>query len=227
MTLETAANMSHPNTSTRAQQALPSTSGSQTITQTPPEPAVRLAATSGTLRLRAEPAERRHIQWAEDVVDNEGMGKKSSKGRYPNPIYTVEGTQREANTFQSAAYITKRARWASPRTNRALTLRATTTAIASRTIARRGLSGEAEREGRGDGDRTGMIMSMERGMGVVVRGRRRGGRGGNRVRMRMRRCRSRRSRRWIAWTWIVAGLRFHESMSTRSSEKYGACQRTG
>ncbi|KAK0654107.1 Type 1 phosphatases regulator YPI1 [Lasiodiplodia hormozganensis] len=34
---------------------------------------------SGTLRLRAEPVQRRHIQWAEDVVDNEGMGKKSSK----------------------------------------------------------------------------------------------------------------------------------------------------
>ncbi|KAF2720790.1 hypothetical protein K431DRAFT_304040 [Polychaeton citri CBS 116435] len=34
---------------------------------------------SATLRLRAEPEERRRIQWAEDVVDNEGMGKKSSK----------------------------------------------------------------------------------------------------------------------------------------------------
>jgi protein phosphatase 1 regulatory subunit 11 len=37
-----------------------------------------------TLRLRAEPSEQRHIQWAEDVVDNEGMGKKSSKGSH-NP----------------------------------------------------------------------------------------------------------------------------------------------
>ncbi|EFW23388.1 Type 1 phosphatases regulator ypi1 [Coccidioides posadasii str. Silveira] len=41
---------------------------------------------TGTLRLRGEatateesPAERRHIRWAEDVVDNEGQGKKSSK----------------------------------------------------------------------------------------------------------------------------------------------------
>ncbi|KAF2273205.1 uncharacterized protein EI97DRAFT_452506 [Westerdykella ornata] len=42
------------------------------------EPPV-LTTPSGTLRLRAEPAEQRHIQWAEDVVDNEGMGKKSSK----------------------------------------------------------------------------------------------------------------------------------------------------
>ena len=37
-------------------------------------------ASSGTLRLRAVAATDRHIQWAEDVIDNEGMGKKSSKG---------------------------------------------------------------------------------------------------------------------------------------------------
>jgi len=45
-----------------------------------PQPVLRLSAPSGVLRLRAEPSQRRHIQWAEDVVDNEGMGKKSSKG---------------------------------------------------------------------------------------------------------------------------------------------------
>jgi protein phosphatase 1 regulatory subunit 11 len=50
----------------------PATHGSQTILQTNAGP-------SGTLRLRAEPQERRGIRWAEDVVDNEGMGKKSSK----------------------------------------------------------------------------------------------------------------------------------------------------
>lgn len=49
--------------------------------QVRPQPVLRLSAPSGVLRLRAEPTERRHIQWAEDVVDNEGMGKKSSKGR--------------------------------------------------------------------------------------------------------------------------------------------------
>lgn len=51
------------------------THGSQTILQTDAGP----STPSGTLRLRAEPQERRRIQWAEDVVDNEGMGKKSSK----------------------------------------------------------------------------------------------------------------------------------------------------
>lgn len=54
--------------------------GSHTIEQTRPNPVLRLSAPSGVLRLRAEPDERRHIQWAEDVIDNEGMGKKSSKG---------------------------------------------------------------------------------------------------------------------------------------------------
>jgi protein phosphatase 1 regulatory subunit 11 len=54
---------------------LPATHGSQTILQTNAGP----SAPSGTLRLRAEPSERRGIRWAEDVVDNEGMGKKSSK----------------------------------------------------------------------------------------------------------------------------------------------------
>lgn len=40
-----------------------------------------------TLRLRAETTDGRRIHWAEDVVDNEGMGKKKSKGIavYPPP----------------------------------------------------------------------------------------------------------------------------------------------
>ncbi|CBF87572.1 PPP1R11/YPI1 family protein [Aspergillus nidulans FGSC A4] len=45
---------------------------------------------TGTLRLRAEgdaqnageEMQARHIRWSEDVVDNEGMGKKSSKGTF-------------------------------------------------------------------------------------------------------------------------------------------------
>ncbi|KAF2998168.1 hypothetical protein E8E13_003097 [Curvularia kusanoi] len=53
--------------------------GSHTLQETQPNPVLRLSAPSGVLRLRAEPEERRHIQWAEDVIDNEGMGKKSSK----------------------------------------------------------------------------------------------------------------------------------------------------
>ena len=69
----------HPRTSLRAagaQTAAPNaTNGSQTITSTNTGPSIPIP----TLRLRAEPAERPRVQWAEDVVDNEGMGKKSSK----------------------------------------------------------------------------------------------------------------------------------------------------
>jgi len=42
---------------------------------------------AGTLRLRADSSAAtgqegtRHVQWAQDVVNNEGMGKKSSKGK--------------------------------------------------------------------------------------------------------------------------------------------------
>ena len=56
-------------------QAAPSTSGSQTITETPAGP----STPSATLRLRAEPEDSQRVRWAEDVVDNESMGKKSSK----------------------------------------------------------------------------------------------------------------------------------------------------
>nr|POF10136.1 type 1 phosphatases regulator ypi1 [Quercus suber] len=52
------------------------THGSQTIVHTPAGPA---DTPSATLRLRAEPQENSHVRWATDVVDNEGMGKKSSK----------------------------------------------------------------------------------------------------------------------------------------------------
>ncbi|EMC97649.1 hypothetical protein BAUCODRAFT_460952 [Baudoinia panamericana UAMH 10762] len=51
------------------------TSGSHTILQTEPES----SAPSATLRLRGEPQQSQHVRWAEEVVDNEGMGKKSSK----------------------------------------------------------------------------------------------------------------------------------------------------
>ncbi|KAK5127410.1 hypothetical protein LTR85_006749 [Meristemomyces frigidus] len=51
------------------------TSGSQTILQTQAGPSIP----SATLRLRAEPDNSNRVRWAQDVVDNEGMGKKSSK----------------------------------------------------------------------------------------------------------------------------------------------------
>jgi hypothetical protein len=70
----------------------PSASASRTQTQTSAQPP--------TLILRADPDEQRHIQWAEDVVDNEGMGKKSSKGRLFTSLFLSL-----SNTRKSAAFI--------------------------------------------------------------------------------------------------------------------------
>lgn len=63
-----------------ASSAIPSQT--QTETAAPPDP--RNAIPAGTLRIRATaaPNDDRRIRWAEDVVDNEGMGKKKSKGRF-------------------------------------------------------------------------------------------------------------------------------------------------
>ena len=64
--------------------------GSQTQTQTsiPAEADVEQTA---VLRLRGEhePGTTRTIHWAEDVVDNEGLGRKSSKGTYVRPYVSM------------------------------------------------------------------------------------------------------------------------------------------
>ena len=52
-------------------------STSQTITT--PETS-NLPQHQAPLRLRGVHPPRRRIQWAEDVIDNEGLGRKSSKG---------------------------------------------------------------------------------------------------------------------------------------------------
>ena len=63
---------------TQVQRSTPST----TTTAPPPLQAVlRLrGAATDVERGDGEGSERRRIQWAEDVIDNEGMGKKKSKG---------------------------------------------------------------------------------------------------------------------------------------------------
>lgn len=70
----------------RTRQPLSSTPQPGTTTQTRESSTAR---TPGTLRLRGEdiegnatrePSPGRHIRWSEGVIDNEGMGKKSSKG---------------------------------------------------------------------------------------------------------------------------------------------------
>lgn len=75
----------------------------QTTTESPQDSST--AHIPPTLRLRAEEAptdaseatsSSRRIRWSEDVVDNEGMGKKSSKGMvliYPFSIHLDHSPQ--------------------------------------------------------------------------------------------------------------------------------------
>ncbi|TKA23041.1 hypothetical protein B0A49_13672, partial [Cryomyces minteri] len=70
----------------RARLASPAIASTGSLTQTQAEvgPSIIPNLPSGTLRLRAvsnaDALEERHIQWAEGTIDNESMGKKSSKG---------------------------------------------------------------------------------------------------------------------------------------------------
>lgn len=60
-------------------QAVPSTSQTQPTTQTQTQPQTQ---TTAILRLRgAHESTGRSVQWREDVVDNEGLGRKKSKGK--------------------------------------------------------------------------------------------------------------------------------------------------
>jgi len=97
----------------------PATSGSQTITASETEGSSSShihIPPSGTLRLRAEAASsqedesaRRHVQWAQDVVNNEGMGKKSSKGtRWPICAFELSRCH-TYSLFQFAASTINRA----------------------------------------------------------------------------------------------------------------------
>jgi hypothetical protein len=103
-----------------------STTSSSTTTQTqtltittpkshdPPPP-----VPVGTLRLRGVAMHtRRRIRWAEDVVDNEGLGRKSSKGAgffpssvsSPFPRWDGASAARRAGTLGSEISAVKRAR---------------------------------------------------------------------------------------------------------------------
>jgi protein phosphatase 1 regulatory subunit 11 len=77
----------HPPTFTRQrEQTEPANDGSRTITLDPTETQSESDSgddSFGILRLRGDPAARgpRQIQWADDVVDNEHLGRKKSKSK--------------------------------------------------------------------------------------------------------------------------------------------------
>lgn len=73
--------------------------GSRTITVTDAQPReaphpggsrspTRVAPQGGVLRLRGGPRNTQRVVWREDVIDNEGCGKKSSKGMLP-PLFLL------------------------------------------------------------------------------------------------------------------------------------------
>lgn len=71
----------HPSSTTQTLYTLPTTTASTTRTTTITQPST--STSTPVLRLRATgpaPTPSRRIQWAENVIDNEGLGRKSSKG---------------------------------------------------------------------------------------------------------------------------------------------------
>ncbi|KAF7551848.1 hypothetical protein G7046_g7587 [Stylonectria norvegica] len=73
--------------SNRQQQRAPAPS--QTTTQ--PPPSETRTEPARILRLRGgHTSTGRSVQWAEDVIDNEGLGRKSSKGSFPYPTRRPE-----------------------------------------------------------------------------------------------------------------------------------------
>ena len=70
----------------------PASDGSRTITVQDNQPREEgqtdgESSTVGTLRLRGVARRRQRVVWREDVVDNEGAGKKSSKGEQAQSGY--------------------------------------------------------------------------------------------------------------------------------------------
>lgn len=85
-----------PSTRSHRQTALSTTSQTQIETNAAPHP--RLDIPVGTLRLRATAAPNdTRVRWAEDVIDNEGLGRKRSKGSSSKmPQLAVRRTGRNA-----------------------------------------------------------------------------------------------------------------------------------
>ena len=79
--------------STPANHTHTATDGSRTITRTDAQPAVASTSSEpapappGVLRLRGGPRSTPRVTWSEDIVDNEGCGKKSSKSASRRPRY--------------------------------------------------------------------------------------------------------------------------------------------
>ncbi|KAI9785771.1 MAG: hypothetical protein M1839_008788 [Geoglossum umbratile] len=76
----------------------------QTVTQLIAE-AHPFTLPDGTLRLRGASTDERRVMWAEDVVDNEGMGKKKSKVCciYHKPRAVGESSEEDSSSSDSSS----------------------------------------------------------------------------------------------------------------------------
>jgi Protein phosphatase inhibitor len=116
----------------------------------------------GTLRLRGASADDRRVMWAEDVVDNEGMGKKKSKG--VNTVKSLMPTfiYQQVLSHQYAASIINHALWANPPRKRnrhpPTRLQKVTATLAHQAAAARGDTVIMNAEAMG----VGMIVGPER-----------------------------------------------------------------
>lgn len=160
-----------------------------------------------TLRLRAEEAtdtseatsSSRRIRWSEDVIDNEGMGKKSSKGKdiihlhlFHLPAMTPQNHQQQSNRHQYAASTTKPAQWEKvaqksphPAHPKARARVKTTVALPEST----GLAAHTHTP------ETGNRTTSTKGVVLRTTAQNRNAVAGSRVRMHTRRCLSRRRAR--------------------------------
>lgn len=168
-----------------------------------------------TLRLRAEatPTETdtseatsssRRIRWSEDVVDNEGMGKKSSKGMEQfylfhlfylfdfNPPNSFPRNQQQSNRHQYAASTTKPDQWEKVAQKNRHPAHPRATARAKTTVAQPESTGLATHTHTTEGGIPTASTSMHQGVVPKIANLNRNARAGSRVRMHMRRCPSHR-----------------------------------
>lgn len=180
--------------STRDRRQQASSTASQTQTETNAVPNPRIAIPVGTLRLRATAAPNdTRVRWAEDVIDNEGLGRKRSKSSFSTMLQSsvgridrkaiekiAEGEKGRAIADvvmkQFAASTTRPAKWANHRPTPLQTRRIRIWTPKTVEV----MMGERGWEVRGKGKRNGMSTREKGDVGKMeIRGR-------GRDRMRMR-----------------------------------------
>ncbi len=163
-----------------------SSTASQTQTETNAAPHPPIAIPIGTLRLRATAAPNdTRVRWAEDVIDNEGLGRKSSKSSsfemsqlFSRRISHDNGKTQDGRVnadvtmTQFAAFTTRPTKWANHRLTPLQIRRHRTWNQKAAEV----MTGEREWEVRGRGRRKGINMMEKGDLGIMeIGGRERDG----------------------------------------------------